>query len=140
MRIKANWVAAIVALAVGLGVAWLVWTRMSERGATLRAGHSGLAAGPGEAIVFAPVAVELPFDESEYPDLGAGAPSADTINNNCRACHSPSMVMMQPRLTRAEWAGEVAKMRNVYKAPVAPGDDAAIVSWLVAMSEARKAD
>ena len=45
--------------------------------------------------------------------------------------------MNQPHLTRAEWQGEVAKMRNAYKAPVDPASDAAILDWLVAMQAAR---
>lgn len=79
------------------------------------------------------VTVELPFDATPFPDLGKAAPSADAINNNCLSCHSGEMVMTQPKLTEAEWAAEVAKMRSVYKAPVDPTDDAAIVAWLVAM-------
>lgn len=82
-----------------------------------------------------PVSIDLPFDATPFPDLGHGAPSADAINNNCLACHSAEMVLTQPALTRAEWAGEVTKMRSVYKAPVAETDDAAIIDWLVAMSE-----
>ena len=86
-----------------------------------------------------PVSIDLPFDAMPFPDLGRGAPSADTINNNCLACHSAEMVLTQPALTRAEWAGEVTKMRSVYKAPVAETDDAAIIDWLVAMSSRRPA-
>jgi hypothetical protein len=81
-----------------------------------------------------PVTIELPFDATPYPDLGKGAPAADAINNNCLSCHSAEMVMTQPRLSQAEWAAEVTKMRNVFKAPIDPADDAAIVAWLTAMS------
>jgi cytochrome c553 len=86
------------------------------------------------AMAAGPVSIELPFDATPYPALGKGAPSADAINNNCLSCHSAEMVMTQPRLTAAEWAAEVAKMRNVYKAPIDPGDDAAITAWLAALS------
>lgn len=82
----------------------------------------------------APVSVELPFSAELYPDLGTGAPPADAINNNCLSCHSAEMVLTQPRLMAAEWTGEVAKMRNVFKAPIDPADDAAIVAWLTAFS------
>lgn len=87
------------------------------------------------SIAAAPVSIELPFSAMLYPDLGAGAPSADAINNNCLSCHSAEMVMTQPRLTKAEWTAEVIKMRNVFKAPIDPADDAAIIAWLTAMSE-----
>ena len=99
-----------------------------------------LLAAAGLAVAAAPdsrakVSIDLPFDATPYPDLGPGAPSADAINNNCLSCHSAEMVMTQPALRRAEWAAEVAKMRNVYKAPVVEADDAAITDWLTAMSE-----
>jgi hypothetical protein len=86
-------------------------------------------------VAAAPVSIELPFSTALYPDLGGGAPPADAVNNNCLSCHSAEMVLTQPRLTRAEWAGEVTKMRNVFKAPIDPADDAAIIAWLTAMSE-----
>jgi hypothetical protein len=87
-----------------------------------------------------PVSIELPNDDTPFPDLGPGAPSAEAINNNCRSCHSASMVMVQPRLKAPEWAAEVAKMRGTFKAPVDPSDDEAIVAWLTAMSERQRTD
>ena len=84
-------------------------------------------------VAAAPVGIDLPDGSALFPELGKGKPSADAINNNCLACHSSEMVMNQPRLTQAEWAAEVAKMRNVYKAPVDPADDAAIIAWATAM-------
>ena len=88
----------------------------------------------GAAPAPRPVSIDLPFDATPFPDHGPGQPSADTINNNCLSCHSAEMVMTQPRLTRAEWTGEVTKMRNVFRAPIDPADDAAIVAWLASMS------
>jgi hypothetical protein len=98
-----------------------------------------LAAGLAIAAAPAPrpVRIDLPFDTTQFAELGAGAPAPDAINNNCLSCHSAEMVLNQPALSRMEWAGEVAKMRNVYKAPVAETDDAAIIDWLTAMSERR---
>jgi hypothetical protein len=92
-----------------------------------------LALGIAAALLAAagPVSIELPVAERMFADI-AGGPSADAINNNCLACHSTEMVTNQPRLSAAEWAASVAKMRSVYKAPVAPEDDAAIIAWLVA--------
>ena len=88
----------------------------------------------GFLVAAAPVTIDLPFGAALYPDLGPGAPPADAINNNCLSCHSAEMVLTQPRLTRAEWAGEVTKMRAVFKAPIDPADDAAIIAWLTRMS------
>jgi hypothetical protein len=93
-----------------------------------------LGAAPAPRPVSQSVSIDLPFDATPFPDLGPGAPSADAINNNCLSCHSTDMVLTQPALTRAEWAGEVTKMRATYKAPVAEADDAAIIDWLVVMS------
>lgn len=102
------------------------------------AGLAGAAvAGVGIAPPNTPLSVELPTDSSLYPVLGLGDPSPDPVNANCLACHSPAMVLTQPRLTRAEWAAEVAKMRNVYKAPIDPADDDAIIAWLVAAQQPR---
>lgn len=72
------------------------------------------------------VDVTLPSSDRLFP---GGAP-AEAINNNCVACHSAGMVLNQPSLSRADWQGEVNKMRNVYKAPVEDADAAAIVDYL----------
>jgi hypothetical protein len=69
----------------------------------------------------------------EFPDSGRlfpGGDKAEAINNNCLACHSAGMVLTQPDLSRAEWQSEVDKMRNIYKAPIAAEDVAAIVDYL----------
>jgi hypothetical protein len=41
------------------------------------------------------------------------------------------MVLNQPTLPKAAWEAEVAKMRNVYKAPVSESDVPAILDYLV---------
>jgi hypothetical protein len=69
----------------------------------------------------------------EFPDPGRlfpGGDRAEAINNNCLACHSAGMVLTQPYLSRTEWQSEVDKMRNIYKAPIAAEDVAAIVDYL----------
>ena len=43
------------------------------------------------------------------------------------------MILNQPALPQAAWQAEVAKMRNVYKAPVDEKDVAAIVDYLTAV-------
>jgi mono/diheme cytochrome c family protein len=59
--------------------------------------------------------------------IGSGA---DAINNNCLACHSADMVLNQPALAKAALQAEVNKMIQMYKAPIAPADAAAIVKYL----------
>ena len=43
------------------------------------------------------------------------------------------MVVTQPAMPKAAWEAEVAKMRNVYKAPVDAKDVPAIVDYLVSI-------
>ncbi|MCA6110028.1 c-type cytochrome [Bradyrhizobium cenepequi] len=71
--------------------------------------------------------VELPAGDALFP----GGASADAINNNCLACHSPDMVLNQPPLPKATWEAEVHKMINTYKAPINEADVPAIVSYLM---------
>ncbi|KPF65910.1 hypothetical protein IP88_13185 [alpha proteobacterium AAP81b] len=92
-----------------------------------------LALAFASAAVAAPIATALPGDLTPYPAL-KGGPSPEAINNNCLSCHSADMAMTQPRLSEAEWRAEVAKMRGVFKAPIDPADDAAIVAWLTEWS------
>ena len=71
------------------------------------------------------VNVDLPQSDQMFTGQGA-----DAINNNCLACHSADMVLNQPALTKAAWQAEVNKMIQIYKAPVAAADAAAVVDYL----------
>lgn len=77
-------------------------------------------------VTLTSVSVELPASDRMFPD----GPGAETINNNCLACHSAGMVLYQPAMSRAGWQAEVTKMRSVFKAPVAETDVPAIVDYL----------
>jgi hypothetical protein len=81
-------------------------------------------------ITLASIAVDQPIDNTQYPD----GPHADLINANCTGCHSASMALNQPALSVEQWKGEVTKMRETYKAPVAERDVPAIIAYLTAMS------
>ena len=63
-------------------------------------------------------------------------PGLDAMAGNCMSCHTPGMILNQPALTRAEWAGEVTKMVKVYHAPVDEADIPAIVTYLASMKVA----
>jgi mono/diheme cytochrome c family protein len=82
-------------------------------------------------ITLSSVSVDLPAGDQPYP----AGPHADLVNAHCAACHSPDMVLVQPPLSADQWTAEVTKMREVYKAPVAAGDTAAIVAYLVALPQ-----
>jgi hypothetical protein len=73
------------------------------------------------------VSVDLPYGDRTF----SGA-DAEAINNNCLACHSVGMVLVQPAMTRSAWQSEVQKMRGQYKAPVDEADVPAIVAYLTA--------
>ncbi|OWK29894.1 hypothetical protein [Sphingomonas mucosissima] len=78
-------------------------------------------------------AVDLPDDAATYPP----GPHADLVNQRCLSCHSASMGLTQPRLTAAQWAATVEKMRDTYHAPIAPGDVPAIVSYFTTLQASK---
>ncbi len=80
-------------------------------------------------------AVDLPDDAATYP----GGPHVDLVNQRCLSCHSASMVLTQPRLAAAQWQATVEKMRDVYKAPIAPGEVPLIVDYLTSAQGAQQA-
>ena len=63
------------------------------------------------------VEVQLPDDETQFT-----GPDAELLNGNCTACHSPAMVLYQPRMDAAHWVESVKKMRETYKAPIDEAD------------------
>lgn len=80
-------------------------------------------------IALKSVDVTLPGDKHELPR----GPGVEAAQNHCLACHSAGMILVQPRMPRANWEAEVAKMRNVYKAPIDDKDVPAIVDYLTAI-------
>ncbi|HEY3848861.1 MAG TPA: cytochrome c [Acetobacteraceae bacterium] len=79
------------------------------------------------AITFQLDSVKVDLPESDRMFTGEGA---DVVNNSCLACHSAGMVLNQPALAKTAWQAEVNKMIQIYKAPVAGADAAAIVDYL----------
>ena len=79
---------------------------------------------PAETKAFASTSIELPAETATLP---AGA---SLVEAKCTACHSLDMITAQPKMPAEKWAATVKKMREVYHAPVAPGDDAAIAAEL----------
>lgn len=75
------------------------------------------------------------IDLPEGADTYGPGPGSDLMNANCTACHSASMALNQPRLSKTDWAGEVQKMRETYKATVADKDVPAIVDYLTHVSD-----
>lgn len=82
---------------------------------------------------FKPVGASITLPDAFKETFPAG-PGAEAMDNNCRTCHSPSMVLVQPPLKHDEWAKEIDKMIKVYKAPVNAADLPAIAAYLDALS------
>lgn len=83
----------------------------------------------GGPIVLTSQSTTLPDETATLPD------SAEIVTINCTACHSPEMILTQPRLKPEQWQAEVAKMRGAYKATIDEQDDAKIVAALVALQK-----
>jgi hypothetical protein len=97
--------------------------------ALLAAALIPLAAPARQNIVLKSEKITLPTTGKMFP----AGPNVDTVNGNCLACHSIDMVFNQPTMTKAGWAAEVNKMRNVYKAPIDEKDVGPIVEYLTAV-------
>ena len=95
--------------------------------ATVLVSLTALAKAP--SFTLKSVNVMLPESTRALPD----GPGLSDVQNNCVACHSGGMIMNQPTMPRAAWEAEVAKMRNVYKAPVDEKDVPDIVNYLTAV-------
>ena len=76
-------------------------------------------------------AITLTDASPETFPAGSGAAAMD---NNCRACHSPSMVLVQPPLSQEEWGKELEQMQKVYKASVNSADLPARAAYFDALS------
>lgn len=85
------------------------------------------------AVVFTDVAITLPDDPMELPP----GPGMQAVAENCTACHSPSTMLQQPRVTREKWQSLVGKMITVYKAPVDERAIPEIVDYFVAVQTAQ---
>lgn len=93
----------------------------------------GITAG---GITLTSVSADLPADDGQFP----AGPHAETINANCTACHSASMVLTQPALSRQQWQAIVEKMQETYKAPVAASDVPAIIDYLTVTSDGKRSE
>jgi len=82
-------------------------------------------------VTFADAAITLPDDPLDLPP-GAGR---EAVIANCTACHSPSMMLQQPRISRETWESIVDKMVTVYKAPVDEAAIPAIIGYLTLMQD-----
>ena len=80
-------------------------------------------------VTFTDVSITLPDDPVDLP-VG---PGRDAVIENCTACHSPSTMLQQPRVSREKWESIANKMIEVYKAPVDEAAIPAIADYMVAV-------
>ncbi len=77
--------------------------------------------------IAAPITYELP---PETAMLRPG-PGVEVAEANCGTCHSADYLAIQPpNKGKAFWAAEVAKMINIYKAPITDADAKQIIDYL----------
>jgi cytochrome c5 len=79
------------------------------------------------SVVFKDASITLPEDPMELPE----GPGRDAVQENCTACHSPSTMLQQPKVSAEKWELIVGKMKKLYKAPVDDAAVPAIVEYMV---------
>jgi cytochrome c553 len=136
MATSANAIARGAVTAVGLILLAIVTQARWVAQPALAAEAPPVAPAPsvvtGGGVTLPSVGVSFPNSDSTFP----GGAEAAAINNDCLICHSAGMVLDQASLSRAEWQGEVEKMRDVFKAPFAAQDISAIVDYLANLKNA----
>ena len=78
--------------------------------------------GASTPIVLTSQSITLPDETVTLPA------SAEIVTINCTACHSPDLILAQPKLKPEQWQAEVTKMRGAYKATIDEKDDGKIVA------------
>src|ERR1044071_8526688 len=82
------------------------------------------------AVHAKPFTYAVPEDKSAFKP----GPNLEVVQGNCGSCHSADYIITQPQgaaFKKAFWEAEVAKMINVYGAPIDPADVPKIVEYLV---------
>ena len=78
-------------------------------------------------VTFTDASITLPDDPMDLPE----GPGRQAVVENCLACHSPSTMLQQPKVSREKWESIAGKMIEVYKAPVDPAAIPAIAGYMV---------
>ena len=78
-------------------------------------------------------AIQLPAETAALP----ATPAGELLTARCTACHSADLITRQPPLDAAKWQATVTKMREAYKAPIAPAEDKALVAALLVVQGTR---
>jgi hypothetical protein len=120
-RRESLWATGVLILGLAVLGAALPWT-----------GSTGTAAGPeaktaGDQVV----SIELPYDDpATYVPPGKYVAQFTAY---CRLCHSPRLVLTQPRLPEKKWAEITRKMVVTYGAQIPEDQEPLIVQYLTAV-------
>jgi hypothetical protein len=115
-RRESFWAAGVLLWGMAALAVALPWTAAST------------AADPGVRITDGQIySIELPYEEP--PKVPAG-PNVAQFTAYCRLCHSPRIVLTQPRLTEKKWTEVVKKMVVTYGAQIPPEQEPLIVQYL----------
>ena len=79
------------------------------------------------------LSLTLAASDRAYP----ADPHGEAVDRTCLSCHSAGMALTQPRLSRAEWQGEVDRMVKVHEAQLDPADATLTVACLAALETGR---
>jgi hypothetical protein len=121
---------ALSALAVFalLVAGWVAFIHRVDPVAAPRVAVLGSAVSGG-GVTLVSDSITLPDETAALPDM----PGSALITANCTACHSAEMILTQPQLNAEKWQATIDKMRGVYRAPIAPADDKALIAALTAL-------
>ena len=72
------------------------------------------------------VRIDLPHEAFPVPP----GENREAFVASCVQCHSPRLAFTQPKFPTKKWAEIVAKMANVYKAPLSADEQKKIVAYL----------
>ena len=81
---------------------------------------------PPPATESAITRIDLPHEAFPVPP----GENREAFIASCVQCHSPRLAFTQPRFPAKTWTAIVAKMANVYKAPLSPDEQKQIVAYL----------
>jgi mono/diheme cytochrome c family protein len=84
-------------------------------------------------VLLGMIAFAAPARAEEQPVTLLPGPGVEVVQQNCAICHSLDYIKMNsPFLSAKAWAVEVAKMRDLFGAPVSEADAAIITAYLAA--------
>ncbi len=94
---------------------------------------AGMMMGPPAKVKDGVVSIELPPPNKNFND----GPGMTVTRKSCTQCHASDYIYMQPPLSRAQWEGEVNKMRKTYNGDIKEKDIATIVDFLMTQNGAK---